>query len=315
MTAPRDKQAQRLSALFNAEAEKALDGHKCLRNGLMIIDPAHATTAFAIRANAQDKRSAEDHQKNIAWLSRFFAKTDHSACNISQGYNIIVMAPHVTQRQDMFGLPGLKETIFVLDHEIGHLVVDGGFFGMRPNPKENCADAFALLRACQRFGTLAPFLRANRFKRAFDAVFKGRMSHYTLPMSAALANLSPAAIKALDPEKTAELAGKIARDNTLPPLELANLGYAFKPVCGLYDGNDDNIERAALQLAVLLQNPALDRMAFATGKLVLDELLAGQLPVHGKKIELRDPRWPQIKQTLDRLAGIAPKAAAPARKK
>lgn len=315
MSPAQKKHAQRLSALFNAEAERALDGHACLRNGLVIIDPAHGATAFAIRPNPRDTRTPEDHRKNIDWLARFFARSDHSACNISQGYNIIVMAPHVTQRCDMFGLPGLKETIFVLDHEIGHLVVDGGFFGLRPNPKENCADAFALLRACQRFGDMRPFLRANRFKRAFDAVFKGRLSHYTLPMSAELAKLPKREITALTPEQTADFAAKIARSHTLSPLDLANIGYAFKPLCAIYDGNDANLERAALQLAEMLQKPDIDQRAFETGKLVIDELLTGQMKVHGQTIRLTDPAWAQIKPALDRLAGMPATAKSPAPKK
>lgn len=294
---------QTLRELFNAEAIRATHDHLRLHNGLIIVDSAHEQSVYAGTIAELDPAVSPRRAQDAAFVEQLTFGADHSYCNKRHGFNIIVMAPHVTVTNAMFGLPQHQEVLFVLDHEIGHLVVEGGFYSGRDFTREACADTYALLRAAQRFGDMTPFLRANRFKRAFDMTFKGRMSHYTLPATSALAALAPTLdVQAMKPLEVAELSQRLMLENTPKGTDLAEMVLAFGSVKAAYDGNDDNIDEAARLLARIVQAETLPPQAQLTARLVLSELLTGDMLVHGKPVKLHGDRWDHVAQWLDRTA-------------
>ena len=298
MTAARK---QVLRDLFNAEAIRATQDHLRLHNGLLIVDSAHEQSVYAGIVPELDPAVSPRRAQDVAFLEKITFGADHSFCNKNQGFNVIVMAPHVTVTNGMFGLPQHQEVLFVLDHEIGHLVVEGGFNGGRDFMREACADTYALLRAGQRWGDMAPFLRANRFKRAFDIAFKGRMSHYTLPATAALEKLAPTLdLPSMKPLDVAALSQRLMLENTPNGVDLAEIVIAFGSVKAAYDGNDANIDEAARLLARLVQAETLSPLAQLTGRLVLTELLSGEMVVHGKPVKLEGERWQRVAEWLER---------------
>lgn len=290
-----------LRDIFNAEAQRAVDSFTCLQRGLIIVDAAHAQASYAEKSLFPDIAPSEQRAKDIDFITKFTAGEKHSFCNISWGYHLIVMADHVTLERAMFGLPQHQELLFTLDHEIGHLVVPGGFHGGRSFTKEACADIYALLRAEQRWGDMAPMLRANRFKRAFDTVFKARTTHYTLPATAALATLrTDLDIKSMAPDELTTLANRLMTENTPDGIALAEMTLALTSVKNVYDDNDDNIEDAARLLARMAQSGTLPPLAQTTARLVLGELLSGDMLVHGKPVKLDGSRWQQVSEWLAR---------------
>lgn len=292
---------QTLRDLFNAEAIRATQDHLRLHNGLIIVDSAHEQSVYAGTIAELDPAASPRRAQDMAFLEKISFGAEHSYCNKRQGFNLIVMAPHVTVTNAMFGLPQHQEVLFVLDHEIGHLVVEGGFFSTRDFMREACADTYALLRAAQRFGDMTPFLRNNRFKRAFDMAFKGRMSHYTMPATAALAALAPTLdVQAMTPHDVAELSQRLMLENTPKGTDLAEMVLAFGSVKAAYDGNDDNIDEAARLLARLVQSDTLSPLAQKTGRLVLTELLSGDMLVHGKPVKLHGAHWERVAEWLER---------------
>lgn len=307
MTARRKKS---LRDLFNAEAQRATRDHLRLHNGLLIVDSAHKQSVYAGAIPELDPATSPRRAEDVAFLEKISFGADHSFCHKRNGFNLIVMAPHVTVTNAMFGLPQHQEVLFVLDHEIGHLVVEGGFYSARDFMREACADTYALMRASQRWGDMAPFLRANRFKRAFDMAFKGRMSHFTLPATAALADLAPTLdLPSMKPLEVAALAQRLMLENTPKGVDLAEAVLALNSVKAVYDGNDDNIEEAARLLARLAESGTLPPLAQMTAHLVLRELLSGDMLVHGKPVTLQGTRWNRVS---DWLARSTPAAAPPA---
>ena len=301
---------QTLRDLFNAEAVRATQDHLRLHNGLIIVDSAHEQSVYAGIIPELDPAVSPRRAQDAAFVEQLGFGADHSYCNKRHGFNIIVMAPHVTVTNAMFGLPQHQEVLFVLDHEIGHLVVEGGFYSGRDFTREACADTYALLRAAQRWGDMTPFLRANRFKRAFDMAFKGRMSHFTLPATAALAQLAPTLdVQAMKPLEVAELSQRLMLENTPKGTDLAEMVLAFGSVKAAYDGNDDNIEEAARLLARLAQSQTLSPLAQSTARLVLSELLTGDMLVHGKPVKLHGAHWGRVAEWLDRTT---PRQISPA---
>lgn len=292
---------QTLRDLFNAEARRATQDHPKLHNGLLIVDSAHNQSSYGGTIDTLDPAASKRRADDAAFLEKLSFGAEHSFCHKRMGFNLIVMAPHVTVTNAMFGLPQHQETLFVLDHEIGHLVVEGGFYGGRDFTREACADTYALLRAGQRWGDMAPFLRANRFKRSFDLIFKGRMSHYTLPATAALAQMAPALdLAAMSPHDVAALAQKLMENNTPAGIDLAQMVVDFGSVKAAYDGNDDNIDEAARLLARMAQAETLPPLGQLTARLVLRELLAGEMLVHGKPVKLEGERWARVSEWLTR---------------
>lgn len=279
------RRKETLRDLFNTEAIRAVDTFKCLQGGLIIVDAAHAQASYAGKPSAFDTTTPDRREKEIDFITKITAGEKHSFCNIRWGYNLIVMAPHVTVKRGMFGLPQHQEVMFVLDHEIGHLVVPGGFMGGRAFTKEACADTYALLRAEQRWGDMTPFLRANRFKRAFDATFKGRMTHFTLPATAALdamrANLD---IKNMSPADITALANTVMKDNTPDGVALAEIQLALMPVKAAYADSDANLPAAIKVLKGIIAEGKLSPLGMETVELTLNELARGDLLVHGKAI-------------------------------
>lgn len=307
-----DNRKQTLRDLFNAEARRATQDHSKLHNGLLIVDSAHNQSSYGGTIETLDPATSKRRADDAAFLEKLSFGAEHSFCHKRMGFNLIVMAPHVTVTNAMFGLPQHQETLFVLDHEIGHLVVEGGFYGGRDFTREACADTYALLRAGQRWGDMAPFLRANRFKRAFDLIFKGRMSHYTLPATAALAQMAPALdLAAMTPHDVAALASKLMTDNTPAGTDLAAMVLAFSSVKEAYSGDDVNIDEAARLLARMAQSDTLPPLGQFTARLVLRELLTGEMLVHGKPVKLEGPRWARIAEWLERTEPRTPPFAAP----
>ncbi len=308
-----DTRKQTLRDLFNAEARRATRDHARLHNGLLIVDSAHDQSVYAGTTPELDIALSKRRADDAAFLEKLSFGSDHSFCSKRLGFNLIVMAPHVTLANAMFGLPQHQETLFVLDHEIGHLVVEGGYFSGRDFMREACADTYALLRAGQRWGDMAPFLRANRFKRAFDLVFKGRMSHYTLPATAALAQMAPALdLAAMSPHDVAALAQTLMENNTPAGVDLAQMVIDFGSVKAAYDGNDDNIDEAARLLARMAQGDTLSPLGQLTARLALRELLSGEMLVHGKPVKLEGTRWAQVADWLARTeARAVPFAPSP----
>ena len=146
---------------------------------------------------------------------------------------------------------------------------------------------YALLRAEQRWGDMTPFLRANRFKRAFDMTFKGRATHFTLPATSALdAMRKDLDIKSMSAEDITTLANTLMKD-TMPEslgLALAEVQLALMPVKQAYADDDANLPAAIAVLKDIVAQGKLTPLAQQAARLTLDELARGELLVHGKPI-------------------------------
>lgn len=299
--------AASLRDVFNAEAARAAADYPVLAGRLLIIDVAgeYSVAHIAPEALKMEPGVAAELQKLI---ERRWAKTAHSCCHINNGIRTIVMAPHVTAESAMYGLPQRQETLFILDHEIGHLVVKDGYEGIHTNFKENAADAFALIRYAQRFGRLEQVIEASQFKRIFDFAFKGRWSHYTVPMTDALLRLQDSIdLAALNPAQTAELAHRLATRHAINSIQLRELQNAFSISAAVYKDDDANIEKAAFAMVRQMARRDAHPLFFDSGLRLITALHEGKMKVHGKDVTLRDARWPRIIAKFNRRRALAGK--------
>jgi len=123
-----------------------------------------------------------------------------------------------------------------LIHEIGHNVVKNGrsIFG-HSHLSECAADSYALLRHIQLFGNGTDFSK-HHCNRAHTVVLGASSRHYTDNIIEKIKQLSEEInISELSLHKTAELAEKIAQENSLDEETLKKIGEAFFPVAKAYE--------------------------------------------------------------------------------
>ncbi len=132
-------------------------------------------------------------------------------------------------------LPSRLNFITLLDHEIGHLVVEKASTtvpGLPVHVMECAADAYASLRHFQRFGGHTDFAEHAPGSMALEATLYHSKHHYTsatIEAVIALYRQSPAKIKSLSLKETAELAGELAFAHALKPQVLNKVETAFAP--------------------------------------------------------------------------------------
>jgi hypothetical protein len=126
---------------------------------------------------------------------------------------------------------------YVLDHELGHAVtmltldkqsMKTSSFG---NKAECEADAYAMIRHYQRYGSGSSFPEYVRDLRNMNAVHKMDVTHWTSRAVQKVIDLNREdKLKDLTPQQARDLAVKIAREVHLSTDAEHNIGKAFKPV-------------------------------------------------------------------------------------
>lgn len=126
---------------------------------------------------------------------------------------------------------------YVLDHELGHaitlLTIDkqsmkNSSFG---NKAECEADAYAMIRHYQRYGSQSSFPEYVRDLRNMNAVHKMDVTHWTSRAVQKVIDLNKQGkLQNLTPQQARDLAVKIAQETHLSADAEHNVGKAFKPV-------------------------------------------------------------------------------------
>lgn len=126
---------------------------------------------------------------------------------------------------------------YVLDHELGHaitlLTIDkqsmkNSSFG---NKAECEADAYAMIRHYQRYGSQSSFPEYVRDLRNMNAVHKMDVTHWTSRAVQKVIDLNKhGKLQNLTPQQARDLAVKIAQETHLSADAEHNVGKAFKPV-------------------------------------------------------------------------------------
>lgn len=126
---------------------------------------------------------------------------------------------------------------YVLDHELGHaitlLTIDKqsmktSSFG---NKAECEADAYAMIRHYQRYGSQSSFPEYVRDLRNMNAVHKMDVTHWTSRAVQKVIDLNKQGkLQNLTPQQARDLAVKIAQETHLSADAEHNVGKAFKPV-------------------------------------------------------------------------------------
>lgn len=157
---------------------------------------------------------------------------------------------------------------FVLNHEAGHLLLpyDSGD-GLQPYPFTEClADAFATIRAVQKFGADTAIYDRLGAMRSVGFMLSGNVRHLTTTVtSRIMEDAQRRDFSLLDPDKTMRASKKYALAFTPRPGDLARAEQSYSAIADYMRGNTA-VDK--LQLLGLICNTSLstaDRFSFYLG--------------------------------------------------
>lgn len=326
---PGNPEGPSLTETFNREVKKALTDFPQLQGRFMFINAPEDNTVLNIDKEMLGISSDRQLQRIVDDIKHTAEKAGSSmATKLGRdSLDVLVYTPlpfkmftGKDQTQEM-------EAMAVFDHELGHLVVRGGYFSQDPTLRETAADTFAVLRHIQRYGDESKAIEKAGWRRAFDFIVSGDAGHFTMLTIDEVAKLQDKLdIKNMSPQQTADLASRLALEHT-PHADITNsIAYEFEAVREVMRATR-NIEAAMKALADIILDDKADYYAIKIGGRALKPFLDGEVRNgKGETFELKGAYWNSVRDelktkldTLDKegllfgmpLKGAAPKAVQP----
>jgi hypothetical protein len=290
----------KLSEIFNKEVNRALEDYPQLRGTFAFVntvDNQVIADVDPVKSGVQSQQELNQHIDRMARESKkggpVTSKTPY------RNLSIIAYTPiPITLFSRKTDSPE-REALAIFDHELGHLIVKGSIYANNPCYRECAADAFAVIRHYQRYGTKTDAVSILTWRRAFDFVISGNDEHFTTLAIEELDRLKDKVdFQKMSPEQIESLAKRIALTHTPLPQVTKEVSDAFIPVRRVLERTGD-IERTLEKLAeVTLQNKD-DYYVFKIGSAVLQSFLDGaRKNMKGEPIILAGPFWDQVRAEM-----------------
>lgn len=190
------------------------------------------------------------------------------------------------------------QACWLLDHEIGHIVVKGGFETGPTVRDEASADAYAMIRHIQRFGTDTGFLEWASWQRANDAVYGLNFRRMTSNViDQIIEDSKNIDFKKLSPQQTAEMARKYA-DSALPARQIKasikEMNGVVLSLIGRYVSPGWYARKIAQSCLA-----TSDKFTFEIGLRIFKPFLSAEgANINGKTISFSDEKRAQYKHAL-----------------
>ena len=326
---PANPDGPSLTETFNREVKKALTDFPQLQGRFMFINAPEDNAVLDIDKEMVGIRSERELQHILGEI-KYTAEKAGSSMATKLGRDTLDVLVYTPLPFKMFtGKDQTQEmeAMAVFDHELGHLVVRGGYFSQDPTLRETAADTFAVLRHIQRYGEESKAIEKAGWRRAFDFVVSGDAGHFTMLTLDEVAKIKDKLdIKNMSPQQTSDLASRLALEHT-PHADVTNsIAYEFEPVRQTLK-RTQNIEAAMKTLADIILDDNADYYAIKIGGRALQPFLKGEVRnADGTPYELKGAYWNSVRDemntklaSLDKegllfgmpLKGAAPKAAEP----
>lgn len=326
---PENTGTKSLSDIFNHEVKKALTDFPQLQGRFMFINAPENGAVVDIDKEMLGIRSDRELQQIMSDIKQSAEKAGSSmATKLGRdSIDVLVYTPLPFKMFTGKDQTPEMEAMAVFDHELGHLVVRGGFFSKDPTLRETAADTFAVLRHIQRYGEESKAIEKAGWRRAFDFVISGDAGHFTMLTLDEVTKLKDTLdIKKMSPQQTSDLASRLALEHT-PHADVTNsIAYEFEPVRQTMK-RTRNIEAAMKTLADIVLADDADFYAIKIGGRALKPFLNGEVRnADGTPYEFKGAYWNSVKDELNAklasidhdgllfgmpLKGEAPKAAGP----
>ncbi|MBU6474685.1 MAG: hypothetical protein KGQ70_01855 [Alphaproteobacteria bacterium] len=301
-----ERKPKSLSDVFNQFARDTIAHFPEAKGRLLIHDTNESTTYGRERLARQSRRSQ-------ASVDAFLKKRtqDKNRQTYAETDNrlrlLFIMYDEPVNENEIGALPkkAEKDILFVLDHELAHLVVkDPPLAGeneqYKSSIREAVADAYALIRHYQRYGTKSAHKSAivDPWARAGALTLNGDTVHFsTLMLEEILKRRDVIDFASLDPQQTAELARRFAVAYTPPASVVNSIFKKLKPVQMIYDDEPD-ANKWLKALARIALDPKNDPYTFRICKKILDGYLDGRTDMDGRSFSTQGVYWDDVRARL-----------------
>lgn len=299
-----------LSDIFNAFARDAAIRFPHLAGKMAVMDMneeklyGHDIDLSAIRLKTWEDLSL--HFKNedgAKELRKNPHKSSTALLNDSTGLRVIFINERIAKKSwGNVSLADEKLLLSILDHELSHIAIRNAGYDQAKDSLhkqmlgESIADAYALIRHYQRFGTYDAYsdlvsTPVYRTLRMLD----DDAAHFTAFVIEEISKRRhDIDFNSLTAQQTADLAWRFAVKYTPPEPVIAVIKHAFEP----YRKAEGRWEDIVRVLAELTLSPETGYYAFRTGSILLHTFLKAEKTVGGKTTRLEGPYWDDVREKL-----------------
>lgn len=295
---PKNEPPKSLSDIFNHEVTRALKEYPHLRGRFAMINAPDNEIYADIDPQQSGFRNEGELNHYLGKLANDGIKMKSSLAsrNLDANLDVIVYAPLPFK---LFSGPKDApevEALAVFDHELGHLVVGGGFHSKDPCYRECAADTFAAVRHMQRYGEDTDFIARGGWRRAYDFVMSGSAMHFTTLALDELNRIKGKVdFKAMTPAETTLLAQRVALEHVPHPDIINSVARSFHPVRQTLKRTGDH-EAALRALADITLENENAFYIFRIGSRVLEPFLAGKI----QGVKLEGQHWDDVRARMDK---------------
>lgn len=317
-----------LKEIFNREVRKAVDDFPQLKGRFIFVNAVDGEANAFVDSDLVTDKELDDITADMTAKARKAGSAFATKLGRYHELDVMTYTPLPFRMFTGKDQPAERELMATFDHELGHLVVPGGYYSKDSCFRETAADAFAVLRQAQRYGDADEAIKKAGWRRAFDFVMSGDAGHFTtLSIDEMKPLMDKLDVKAMTPEQTVQLAQRFALAHTPHADVTNNVAKSFHPVREALQETHD-IKEALKVLAEVSLSSDTAYYTFKIGSRVLKSFLDGDVrnAKDNTVFELKGDYWDGVRQKIAErelqmkdegllmgmpLKGAAPKNEAP----
>ncbi|MFN7114451.1 MAG: hypothetical protein ACK4PK_08840 [Alphaproteobacteria bacterium] len=322
-----------LSGVFNAFTRETTQAFPEIAGHFAILNIPEDMIHMSIDPAKAGFNSQKELHRYLGDLMVSYENVGTSVAHFDGKHNLALLVYNGPHHMQMFADPvrdNLKNIVGIMDHELGHMLVEGAYYySNRHSPTEiiyaeTGADIYAGLRHLSRFMGSADDIDLLAWQRTKGLLEHGDSGHYTsfgLERLAELARLND--LSGVPARQAVELAARIASE-TSPHESVVNGIVSALPAIRSSDFRRTSPEEALRPLAEKILSGQLGYHSARTADAYMSPYLMEQVIMNGKApVLLNGPYWDKVRialfdmnektQAQGVLHGINAKPKTPAR--
>ena len=310
MTVPvrhEEKQNRSLRDVFNQFAKDSVNRFPSVKGKLLVFDSNEQATYG--RDSLDLKKAGYTHALVDAFIKK--RKTAKNIQTYAEWDNklklnfILYNEPVNSNERASVSEKTEKDILYILDHELAHLVIkdpplEGENNQYKDSIREALADAYAMIRHYQRYGTKDEYQNSiiDPWARAGALTFNRDTVHFSsFMLDEIIKRKDVIDFASLSPQQTAELAKRFAVEYTPASSVVNRILRKLKPVQTAFENSPDSDEWLKV-LARITLNPRNDSYTFKVCKKILRGYLDGRIDMDGMSVDTTGAYWDDIREKL-----------------
>lgn len=287
-----------LREIFNSFAAESAERFPALSGKLLILDmnehKIHGLNHLDPKKTKLSREQALDYLTSHPITQEMDFNKSASSCTIyddKKNINVIFINDDINPKErESVSREREEHLLFVLDHELGHCAIKNGF-GRDNSPysallAETVADAYALIRHYQRFGTDSG--HANKYvdpgARAENFILGGDAEHFTsFVLAEIIKHKNEIDFNSLTVDETSDLARRFALEYMPPAPAVDDMFRSFNDVRKAFSQNFNSGVKALIEKAL---DPNTDYFTFKLADMWLHKYLDSRTLPDGAPIRL-----------------------------